>query len=56
MNKEGLTIIIENDGKTALKIGKGANSKLSRLITFSKNIEISSMMELLRMFNKIGQS
>ena len=53
LRKNGLTVTIANNGKTALKLGAGVNPKFSRLITFSKAIEIKSMIELLKIFKKL---
>jgi len=53
LRENGLTVTIANNGKTALKLGAGVSPKFSRLITFSKAIEIKSMIELLKIFKKL---
>ena len=46
MDMRGLTLEIQLQGKTVLKIGKGANPKLAKIVTLSNHIEIRDLKKL----------
>lgn len=49
MNKSGMTLEIQLQGKTVLKIGKDANPKLAKIVTLSSHIEIRDLKKLKRL-------
>jgi len=53
LKKDGLTITVSHKGKVALKLGAGANPSLTRLLTFSKAIEIKSMSKLIQIAKEL---
>lgn len=53
LKKDGLTITVSHKGKVALKLGAGANPSLTRLLTFSKAIEIKSMGKLIQIAKEL---
>ncbi|MFB5639889.1 MAG: hypothetical protein ACE5RA_06605 [Nitrosopumilus sp.] len=46
MNNRGMTLEIQLQGKTVLKIGKEANPKLAKIVTLSSHIEITDLKKL----------
>lgn len=46
MNNRGMTLEIQLQGKTVLKIGKEANPKLAKIVTLSSHIEIRDLKKL----------
>jgi hypothetical protein len=46
MNEKGMTLEIQLQGKTVLKIGKEANPKLAKIVTLSSHIEIRDLKNL----------
>lgn len=55
LDREKYTIIIKHNGKPVFKIGKNANPKISQMITQSKNVEISSLIELRKLDRRLRQ-
>jgi len=53
LKKDGLTITVSHKGKVALKLGADANPSLTRLLTFSKAIEIKSMAKLIQIAKEL---
>jgi hypothetical protein len=47
--REGVTVTVSFKGDKVVTIGSGADSKLTRLITGTKGIEIDSVTKLIRM-------
>ena len=46
LKKEGVTLDIQHNGKLVLRLGEKAAPKLSKIITFSGNIEIADIKSL----------
>jgi hypothetical protein len=46
LKKEGITLDIQRDGNLVLRLGEKAKPKLSKIITFSGNIEITDLKAL----------
>ena len=53
LKKDGLTITVSHKGKVALKLGAGANPSLTRLLTFSKAIEIKNVRKLIQIVKEL---
>ena len=53
LKKNDLTLCISHQGKTIIKLGKEANPKLSRMITQSRAVEITSLLELRRLDKRL---
>lgn len=53
LKKDGLTITVSHKGKVALKLGAGANPSLTRLLTFSKAIEIKNVRKLIQIIKEL---
>jgi hypothetical protein len=43
------TLVVRHKGKDVMKFGKEANPKISLLVTMSRNVEISDLLELRRL-------
>ncbi|MFH1327235.1 MAG: hypothetical protein ABIH76_00035 [Candidatus Bathyarchaeota archaeon] len=53
LKKDGLTLTVSRNGRAVLKLGADANPSLTRLLTFSKAIEITSMGKLIQIVKEL---
>ena len=51
LKQENITLEIQLEGKTVLKIGKDANPKLAKIVTLSNDIEIRDLKKLKKISN-----
>ena len=53
LKKKDQTLVVRHKGNDVMKFGKDANPKLSLLVTMSRDVEISDLLELRRLSKTI---